>query len=103
MLMYLVVPGEAISCTGEVAASSAGGGEGVLSFSPLFLRAFLRRCKQKRMRERMAMSPTRPPTTPPAIAPTLVLLEFPVPEGLAVPVGTVRVAALAENVGTRVK
>lgn len=74
----------------------------VVVSSPLFFAAFFRRCKQNRTSERRAIRPTRPPTTPPAMAPTFVLL-VPVLDGFAVPVGIVRVSALAENDGTRVK
>jgi hypothetical protein len=102
-LMYLPVPGDGISWMGDVAANSAGGGVGVLLFSSLVFNDFFRRWRQKRMSERITISTTRPPTTPPAIAPTFVFFESPVLEGFAVPVGSVRVAARAPNVGTRSK
>jgi hypothetical protein len=94
MLIYFVAPGEDISWTGDVAASSTGGGEESAGFSMAFLRAFFLRWRQNSISERIAIRAARPPTTPPAIALTLVLLELPVLVGFDVPVGMVRVAAL---------
>jgi hypothetical protein len=94
MFIYFVEPGEGISWTGDVAASSTGGGEVFEGFSAAFLRAFFLRWRQNSISERIAIRAARPPTTPPAIALTLVLLELPVLVGFDVPVGMVRVAAL---------
>jgi len=102
-LIYFTVPGDDISAAGVVAASSAGGGEGVL-FLPegLAFKAFLRRCKQKRMSPRIIMRAARPPTTPPAMAPTFVLPDL-LSEGVPVPVGITRVAERALKEAWRVK
>jgi hypothetical protein len=94
MFIYFVEPGEGISWTGDVAASSTGGGEVLADFSTAFLRAFFLRWRQNSISESIAIRAARPPTTPPAIALTLVLLELPVLVGFDVPVGMVRVAAL---------
>jgi hypothetical protein len=102
--VYFAVPGLGASKTGDVVASSTGGGDGSdFSLSPFFL-FFLWRWRQKRISKRTAMRIPRPPITPPAIAPILAFLEIPDPfDGVEVLVEILRVAARAVKVGVRVK